>query len=160
MPFIRPATPADATTFSEVAQAAKAHWGYPQQWLHVWRPQLTISAAQITQDCYHALQLGDQVIGLVGICFAHGQANLVDCWILPAYMGKGWGRLLIRAAAQSVQARGLTHVLIESDPYARGFYEHLGATLLGWVDRPVLGVDRKLPLLSLDLSKFEKESNQ
>ncbi len=145
----------DAAAFSLVAQAAKAHWGYPQQWLHVWRPQLTISAEQIVSGCYHALQLGDEVIGLIGLTFEADHANLVDCWLLPTYMGKGWGRMLIDAAIASARVKGLERMLIESDPYARGFYEHIGAVLIGWVDRPVLGDDRKLPLLCLNL----KESN-
>lgn len=42
---LRPATPADAAVLTEIAHAAKRHWGYPERWVQLWRAALTITPA-------------------------------------------------------------------------------------------------------------------
>ena len=46
---IRRVFPEEATALSEIAFAAKAHWGYPERWLEIWKPQLTFSPEYFKQ---------------------------------------------------------------------------------------------------------------
>ena len=39
---LRPATGDDADTLTDLAHRAKAHWGYPANWMRAWDAQLTI----------------------------------------------------------------------------------------------------------------------
>lgn len=41
---IRNAHPGDADALSDLAFRAKSHWGYPVEWMELWRPDLTLTA--------------------------------------------------------------------------------------------------------------------
>jgi len=40
---IRRAVPAEAGLLTEIAHAAKRHWGYPENWIRRWKSDLTIT---------------------------------------------------------------------------------------------------------------------
>ena len=40
---IRRAKPAEAEVLTEIAHAAKRHWGYPENWIEHWKNDLTIT---------------------------------------------------------------------------------------------------------------------
>ncbi|MEY2504354.1 MAG: hypothetical protein QOG27_634, partial [Verrucomicrobiota bacterium] len=42
VPQIVRAKPEDAEILTEIAQAAKRHWGYPESWMVAWRDVLTM----------------------------------------------------------------------------------------------------------------------
>lgn len=41
------ALPAEASILTDIAFAAKRHWGYPEAWIAQWRSALTITPQQI-----------------------------------------------------------------------------------------------------------------
>ena len=41
---IRRATPTDSERATELARRAKAHWGYPAEWLEAWNDDLIVTA--------------------------------------------------------------------------------------------------------------------
>lgn len=41
------AKPEDADALTEIAHAAKRHWGYPERWIESWRDTLIIRAESI-----------------------------------------------------------------------------------------------------------------
>ena len=47
---IRRALSDDADVLSHIALSAKAHWGYPKQWMEIWRPQLTFSSEYFKEN--------------------------------------------------------------------------------------------------------------
>ncbi len=38
---IRRALPEEAEALTQIAIAAKGHWGYPERWMQIWTPELT-----------------------------------------------------------------------------------------------------------------------
>ena len=61
------------------------------------------------------------------------EGELYAIYVLPKAQGKGVGRALIRACAQTLKERGTTSMLLwvlKDNPSARAFYESLGGQLL------------------------------
>jgi len=54
-----------APALSRLAQASKAHWGYPQAWLLEWEEQLTLTEDEIRNGLvFVALDLGAQAVDI------------------------------------------------------------------------------------------------
>ena len=148
---IRRAVPTDAGVLSAIAQAAKRHWGYPEQWLQIWRPGLTLDAAQIAALEVYLIEVGGDVAGFYALVPGAPRWTLEHLWVRPDQMGQGHGRLLVEHALARARASGATGLDIEADPNAEFFYQHLGSRRVGEVAAPVPGAaERRLPLLVLD----------
>ncbi|PYS84043.1 MAG: GNAT family N-acetyltransferase, partial [Acidobacteria bacterium] len=53
---IRRAQPDEAAVLTEIAHAAKRHWGYPENWIEHWQDDLTITPDFIaTNEMYVAI---------------------------------------------------------------------------------------------------------
>ncbi len=148
---IRRAIATDAGVLSAIAQAAKRHWGYPEQWLQIWRPGLTFDAAQIAALEVFVSEAGSDVAGFYALVPGAPRWTLDHLWVRPERMGQGHGRLLVEHALARARASGATGLDIEADPNAESFYQHLGGRRVGEVAAPVPGAaERRLPLLVLD----------
>ena len=44
------ATPEQAESLTQIAFAAKRYWGYPERWIELWSPILTVSPEFIEQN--------------------------------------------------------------------------------------------------------------
>ncbi|MEQ1759266.1 MAG: GNAT family N-acetyltransferase [Vicinamibacterales bacterium] len=141
--------PLDAEAASRLAQRAKANWGYPSEWLLIWREALTIKAEYLER---HWSVVAVDHEALVGICVLeahHDKAEIGHLWISPEHQRRGIGRTLIHRALRTAQMNGYTQVRVESDPFAEAFYVRLGARRVGSVSAPMPGMDqRELPVLS------------
>jgi hypothetical protein len=47
MIFIRRATPEQSGILTMITLAAKRHWNYPENWIQIWLPSLTITSEYI-----------------------------------------------------------------------------------------------------------------
>lgn len=146
---LRPATDSDSDcdALSRIACAAKAHWGYPAEWLEEWRPQLTITPDTLREIRVVVADDGAAVLGFSGTLVAGAKASLEHLWIDPESMGRGVGRALYEEVLDAARSRGAELLEIESDPSAEPFYQKMGAVRVGTVERPVRGEHRELPLL-------------
>ena len=148
---IQRATPDQFKTLTQIAFAAKRHWDYPERWIQLWSPVLTITPEFIEQYETYVAFLGDEPVGFCAISLENEKASIEHLWVLPEYMGKGVGTRLFKfifARCRELRARVLE---IESDPNAQGFYERMGATKVGEVVGEVEGQPRILPLLEIEL---------
>ena len=144
----RNATRSDAVSLSSLAMRAKASWGYPEQWLEEWRPQLTFSGSYIESNSVIVALASESIVGVVAL--EDGTVpEIGHFWVAPEHQGSGVGRKLMNHALATAAARGWTALRIESDPHAVAFYQRFGAELVGEVAAPVCGVDRVLPVLRL-----------
>ncbi|MGY2280448.1 GNAT family N-acetyltransferase [Pseudomonas monsensis] len=73
------------------------------------------------------------------------------CWVDPSTMKGGHGRRLVGHALVVALGLEVTTLVVESDPWAQGFYERLGARHMLNVSRPVCGEPRQLPVLEWPL---------
>lgn len=129
---IRKARPEEAATLSTIAMKAKAHWGYAQEQLDMWeREFLTISSACISDHYVWVACIHSVVVGFSGVSIYDAEAELDHLWILPAYMGQGFGRRLFLSTATRIQEMGYPQMVFTSDPHADGFYRKLGTETIG-----------------------------
>ena len=148
---IRRAEPEEAACLTEIAFAAKRHWGYPESWIEVWRADLTITSEFIERhDVYAAIE-NDTVAGFYALVTSEGKTELDHLWVLPELIVKGIGRQLIEHALDQAAKIGAQRIEIVSDPNAEGFYLKAGAKKTGEVISEIEGQKRKLPRLAIDI---------
>jgi len=148
---IRRALPDEADTLSQIALSAKAYWGYPERWMEIWTPLLTITPEFISSADVWVAEVNSELAGFHALIFAKQRVNLEHLWILPAYIRKGIGRALFEhalARCREMQCQGLK---IVSDPNAQGFYERMGAKKVGVSLGEVDGELRSLPIMEITL---------
>jgi GNAT superfamily N-acetyltransferase len=147
------AGPHDAATLTEIAFAAKRHWGYPERWIAAWTGALTMTPEAIGAAEVHAAVLEGEVVGFYALAGEGPTLELEHLWVLPRAMGAGVGRALFEHATARALALGASAVEIESDPNAVGFYERMGARRVGEGVSRVEGEERVLPLLAFVVAR-------
>jgi len=147
---IRRAAPDQAEILTQIAFAAKRHWGYPEHWIQLWSPILTITPEFIQQYETYVALLDNELVGFCAISLEDEKASLEHLWVLPDFMGKGVGNSLFNHMRSRCRELGVRILEIESDPHAQGFYERMGAKKIGEVVGEIEGQPRILPLLELN----------
>ena len=136
---------------TEIAFAAKRHWGYPESWIQSWAEILTVTPGQVAANPTFAAIEDDCVVGFSSLT-TEPRPDLTHLWVLPSAMGRGVGRALFEHAAKQARALGLASFEIESDPNAEAFYLRMGAERVGTSVSEIEGERRELPLLIYKLS--------
>jgi ribosomal protein S18 acetylase RimI-like enzyme len=160
---IRAAHEADCAALSAIARAAKAHWGYPDDWLAEWAPQLTITPRSLGEMELVLAEIGAEIgaeiasetgtgadrriCGFYGVLVKPPRASLEHLWVAPRHMRRGVGKTLYEHLLERLRQCGVELLEIESDPFAEPFYLAMGAVRVGQVQRPVRERPRALPLL-------------
>lgn len=147
--IIQPARPDQAGELSRLAQESKRHWGYPDEWLELWRADLTIGPAEIERGGVFLAQLNDELVGWFSLGPAEPNHRLDHLWVAPGRLGRGIGRRMLDRAKAEARDRGGRSLIIDSDPNAEGFYLKMGAKRIGLT--PSRPEGRMLPRLELIL---------
>jgi len=149
---IRRARPADAERLSEIARAAKAHWGYPEAWLAAWAPVLKITPDYAGRQLVYVGVRDGELIGFYALEPRADRWSLEHFWVDPRWHGRGVGRHLFGHALDRIRAIGPGIMVIEADPYAAGFYARMGARQPRTVPAPAEGAPgRTLPVFELEV---------
>jgi GNAT superfamily N-acetyltransferase len=148
---IRRVDPNEADVLSQIAFAAKAHWGYPERWLEIWAPQLTFTPPYFEENESWVAVDGTRQVGFYSLHDKNGIAWLEDLWVLPEYIGKGIGRQLFLHASGLARERSFKTLQLEADPNAVGFYEKMGMSKIGERHSEVDGQPRVLPIMEMVL---------
>jgi GNAT superfamily N-acetyltransferase len=150
---IRRIDPKEANVLTRIALAAKAYWGYPQRWIDIWKPQLTIGSEYLAENEGWVAVVSETPIGFYTLEERKGNAWLENLWVLPEYIGKGVGKALFRHAAELSRQRGYRMLQLEADPNAASFYEKMGMYKIGERHSEVDGQPRVLPIMEMRLEK-------
>ena len=148
---IRRALPEEAEALTQIAIAAKGHWGYPEHWMQIWTPELTFDPEYFVKNESWTASVENQPIGFYTLLEKDDNAWLENLWVLPAQMGNGIGRALFQHALRLSKERGYHVLRLESDPNAVGFYEKMGAYKIDQRDSDMEGSPRILPIMELKL---------
>jgi GNAT superfamily N-acetyltransferase len=151
MQIIR-ATPQQADELTEIAHAAKRHWGYPERWIESWRDTLTIRPEFIAANVTYSAIEGCRAVGFYLLANENDGLHLDHFWIKPSAMDRGIGRALFDHALEQTRRLGHRSLKIEADPNAEGFYLRLGARRIGVAVTSIEDQRRELPLLRYDLA--------
>jgi GNAT superfamily N-acetyltransferase len=145
------AKPEDAEALTEVAHAAKRHWGYPERWIESWRDILTMRAEFIAANVAYSAMEDDRAVGFYLLTTESDEMHLDHLWIAPHAMARGIGRALFEHATEQARKLDQRTLKIESDPNAEGFYARMGAQRVGEAITEIEGQRRELPLLLYQL---------
>jgi len=135
---------------TEIAFAAKRHWGYPEKWIQRWKEVLTIQPEFIRCHEIYIACIEEKTVGFYALAGGLNRMALEHLWVLPKDMGQGVGRALFDHAVRRAKALGVEVIEIESDPNAEKFYERMGARRIGANISELEGKPRALPVLIYD----------
>jgi GNAT superfamily N-acetyltransferase len=148
----RRATARDASRLSQIAFTAKQSWGYPNEWMEIWRPELTIGPDLIRREQVTIASEQQQIVGFFTFVQRRGMIWLDHFWVRPGSMGRGFGRAMFGEMKNQARRAGWTVLQIESDPHAESFYLKMGAVRIGTDERVFLDqTKRSLPVLAVSL---------
>lgn len=151
---IRAPRASEAKALSDLAQRAKAHWGYPSEWLQQWTGELTFSGDYLLAHRSFVAESEGKRIGLCVLEIRGEQATLGHVWVAPECHRKGIGTALVARALEAAAKAGVRSVEIVSDPFAEGFYVRLGARRLRDEPAPMPGApDRVMPVMEFRFAR-------
>jgi GNAT superfamily N-acetyltransferase len=144
----------DTPRLTEIAFAAKRHWGYPETWIQQWREALTITPAYVATNPTFVARLDgmSEIAGFSAVRFDAADAWLDHLWVRPVAMRRGVGRALFEAGEMAVRAAGVRILKIEADPNAELFYHRMGASTTGRTPGFIDGQERYLLLMEKRLA--------
>jgi GNAT superfamily N-acetyltransferase len=141
----------DAAVLTNIAFAAKRHWGYPENWIESWRDVLTIQPEFIATYETYIANLDGLAVGFYALGRRDDRLDLMHMWVLPEAMGRGVGRSLFINCLERMKVLGCQQLEIQSDPNAEGFYQHMGAHRVGVSIKELNGQRRELPVLIYEI---------
>jgi N-acetylglutamate synthase-like GNAT family acetyltransferase len=155
---IRRAKPDEAGQLTEIAHAAKRHWGYPENWIERWKDDLTITPEFISKHEVYLAVADTEIVGCCALVYGDSLAELEHMWIKPEHIGTGVGRALFLYLKERAVQLGLPALEISSDPNAEGFYQRMGAKRTGDVRSEIEGKPRVLPRMTVELEGEHKKT--
>ncbi len=141
------ATSKDADALTQIAHAAKRHWGYPETWIAAWSDTLTMRSEFITANVAYIAVENERPVAFYVLTKEPDGAHLDHLWVLPSSMRRGIGRALFEHAVTEVMRLGFACMKIEADPNAEAFYKRMGAVRVGTTTSETCGERRELPLM-------------
>lgn len=138
----------DAENLSRISKASKAYWGYPVEWLELWRADLEVTPDYLAR--HHSFVLQNKADSTyLGFCILSEEGDhtlwIEHLWILPDYIGQGLGSVLLNTALNACIQTGHRSAKVIADPNAAAFYGAQGFHTFDYhASQPG---DRKLPVM-------------
>ena len=149
---IRRADSSEAEQLTDIAHAAKRHWGYPDGWIEQWQTDLTITPEFIADHEVFVAIVNDSIAGSCALVVTGSLAEIEHMWIKPEHMGSGVGRALFEHARDRARELQLPVLELSADPNAEGFYERMGAKRIADIPASMNGAAaRVLPRMRINL---------
>jgi GNAT superfamily N-acetyltransferase len=145
------ATREHANDLTQISILAKRNWEYPESWIQLWIPSLTITAEYIDAHEVWMMVVEDQPVAYYSFNGNEEGFWLDNLWVLPEYMGQGIGKTLFQHALERCKTLGVSILKIEADPNAQSFYERMGAHKVSEHSAEIQGEPRVLPVMEINL---------
>ncbi|MFS8102424.1 GNAT family N-acetyltransferase [Lentzea alba] len=129
--ILRRARSDEASALTELALAAKAFWGYDDDFIESCRAEMTFSPGDVAQRHIVVAEVDGEMVGFYSVDGEPPTGELGNMWVRPDQIGTGLGKVLWQHAMATAAAAGHEHLDIDSEPYAEGFYLKMGAERVG-----------------------------
>lgn len=145
---IKEAEPQDHHILTHLTRLSKAYWGYSNDQLLMWSEDLRINNTYIETNNVYKLILCDEVIGYYSyINESEGLVILDNMFILPRYIGKGFGKHLMIDFLNRMNKTDVKKIKLFSEPKAEDFYQKFGFISIEYKESSIKG--RFLPTMEL-----------
>jgi GNAT superfamily N-acetyltransferase len=145
------AKPEQAGTLTAITIASKRHWNYPESWIQVWLPSLTVTAEYILANETWVAVEDEKCVAYYSLKNDGEFLWLDNLWVLPEFIGQGIGKGLFHQALEKSHDLGATVLKIEADPNAQTFYEKMGAWKISEHHTEAGGQPRRLPIMEINI---------
>ncbi|MGN8019783.1 GNAT family N-acetyltransferase [Phyllobacterium sp. 22229] len=140
---IRPAERGDAKALTQLMHRSSAYHGNYASILDGY----AITADQIDADVFYIADLQDDIAGFYSLAL-DDEPELDLMFVADHAQGSGIGAKLFQHMAAEAKRRGIPSIKIISHPPSVGFYQKMGATIVG-TKPPTLKVTWARPILNL-----------
>lgn len=142
---IRPAVPEETEALTELMHGSAAYRGSYASILDGY----AIIPAQIAQDIFHVAERDGEICGFYSLTL-EGEPELDLMFVADSVQGSGVGSMLFRHMAGEAKRRGIASIKIVSHPPSVGFYQAMGAIVIG-TKAPTIKATWSRPILSLTI---------
>lgn len=143
---------ADSEILTAVTKKSKAYWGFSDDILKEWEHLLTITKDYIEKNEVYKLVQNDQIIGYYSYFSTdENTIKLDNIFILPDFIGKGFGKILMNDFLKNLKQLGINKVTLDAEPNAEKFYKTFGFETIGQLESSIK--DRYLPIMELQIEK-------
>jgi ribosomal protein S18 acetylase RimI-like enzyme len=147
---IQKAIQEDHIRLTEITKKSKAYWGYSEEQILKWNDNLTISKVYIEENDVFNLVDENKIIGYYSyLKEEHNQVKLDNLFILPEYIGKGFGKYLMNDFLQRMRNENCQKITLNSEPNAEQFYQKLGFQKVGEFETSIK--NRFMPIMEMNL---------
>ena len=143
----------DNIKLSELTVLSKSHWNYSQEQIEKWKNDLTISPEYINKNEVYKLKEDDKLIGYYAFQLVdYKKVKLDNIFIDPEFIGRGYGKILMKHFFKQIKNKGFENIYLESDPHAKKFYQKLGFKVIGQLESSIK--NRFLPIMELKITQI------
>lgn len=146
---IKKASINDNEILTEITKKSKAYWGYSEEQLLKWDSNLTISKVYIENNTVFTLTNDNKIIGYYSYITKEKNAILDNLFILPEYIGKGFGKYLMSHFLNRMKNEKFEKVTLDSEPHAENFYLKIGFKKIGEFETSIK--NRFMPIMEMTL---------
>lgn len=146
------ALPEESAALTQIALNSKRHWNYPESWIQIWLPLLTISPEYLSENETWVAIVGGQPVAYYSLKYDDQDLWLDNLWVLPDFTSQGVGSFLFNHAIERSRECGAVILKIEADPHAQGFYEKMGARKIAEHYTTIEGQPRTLPVMEINIA--------
>ncbi|PZR19793.1 MAG: GNAT family N-acetyltransferase [Flavobacterium psychrophilum] len=140
----------DHEVLTDITKKSKAYWGYSANQIEAWSNLLTITETYIENKSVYKLVIDNEIAGYYAFFSEDDQTIKLDnLFILPKYIGKGFGKMLMNDLFLKAKTTAANRILLDAEPYAEKFYVKLGFVKIGKIETSIR--DRYLPVMELNI---------
>jgi len=140
----------DHIRLTEITKKSKAYWGYSDEQMEKWNNNLTITIEYIETNSVFNLVGENQIIGYYSyLRLENNQVKLDNLFILPEYIGKGFGSFLMNDFLERMRNEKCQKIILDSEPNAEQFYQKIGFTKIGEFETSIK--NRFMPIMEMIL---------
>ncbi|MEN2487847.1 GNAT family N-acetyltransferase [Flavobacterium sp. B11] len=140
----------DHIRLTEITKKSKAYWGYSDEQMEKWNNNLTIKIDYIETNSVFNLIDENQIIGYYSyLRLENNQVKLDNLFILPEYIGKGFGSFLMNDFLERMRNEKYQKIILDSEPNAEQFYQKIGFRKIGEFETSIK--NRFMPIMEMKL---------
>ena len=147
---IEKANNTDHEILTQITKKSKAFWGYSEEQIEIWSTFLTVTSGYIEANAVYKISVEDQIVGYYSFINQDEKTIKLDnLFVLPEYIGKGLGRLLMEHFLMNIDKTDTKTMTLNSEPNAELFYSKLGFVKVGEIETSIK--DRYMPIMELTI---------